>query len=233
MQIRHQTFDDKRTLEIAHNKLGHALMDAKDFAGAAAEFSQAIAVNSKIAGYYDNRRMAYQHLGKFAEAMQDANKAVEMAPAYVFVYRGRASLYSDMGRYKELLADFSSAIAIDRTDGGLYIARGKTFRFSNMDNEAIDDFTTALRIDKDKWVAAYRERALANHSLGRVSLAAEDLEGLPCALAGRRPGSRMARRLGSTGPPGVNRRTEPRASFNHRPAGGVGRRQQRLSRGTF
>src|ERR1700733_138401 len=63
-------------LEIAHNPLGHSLMELGPFSDAAQQFSEVIRLNPNIAGYYDNRRNAYQQLKDFDLAMNDANKAI-------------------------------------------------------------------------------------------------------------------------------------------------------------
>ena len=112
-------------LEIAHNTLGHALMELERFSDAMQQFSEVITLNPKIAGYYDNRQNAYRRLGQFALAMADANKAIELAPTYAFVYRGRANVYNDMGDWQGAISDYNHAIRIDPLDGGLFIDRGK------------------------------------------------------------------------------------------------------------
>ena len=161
-------------LEIAHNKLGHAMMEQGRFSEAVTQFSEVIKLNPKIAGYFDNRRMAYQKSKLFTDAMADANTAVRLAPSYSFVYRGRASIYNDMADYKNAVDDFTRAIQLDTLDGGLFIARGKAFRSAHRLADAVEDFGHALEIDA-KLTGAYRERGLTYKLLGRGDLALTDL----------------------------------------------------------
>jgi tetratricopeptide (TPR) repeat protein len=164
------------SLEIAHNTLGHALIELERFSDAVQQFSEVIKLNQNIAGYYDNRRNAYQQLKDFDLAMNDANKAIQLALTYSFVYRSRAYLFSDIGNFKDGIADYTRAIEISPLDGGLFIDRGKSFRSAKLYDPAIADFSHALEIDTKKWAGAYRERGLTYKQVGRLDLARSDLE---------------------------------------------------------
>ena len=166
---------NRAALEIAHNTLGHALMELEHFSDAVQQFSEVIKLNPKIAGYYDNRQNAYRRLKQFDLAMADANKAIQMAPTYSFVYRGRANVYYDMGHWQDAILDYTHAIQIDPLDGGLFIDRGKILSSAQQYAPAIVDFSHALEIDM-KWVGAYRERGLTYEKMGRFDLARADLE---------------------------------------------------------
>jgi len=75
--------------ELTFGAVTH-FVELNDSARAADDFTALIRLNSRIAGYFDNRLHAYRSLGRLSEALNDANTEVRMRPDQAFVCRSRA-----------------------------------------------------------------------------------------------------------------------------------------------
>ena len=60
--------------------------ELKDYKGAIAEYSKAIALNPKYAIAYYNRGISYNNKGKYDKAIHDYNVALSLNPKYIFAY---------------------------------------------------------------------------------------------------------------------------------------------------
>ncbi len=118
---------NRKILERAFNRRGHAYMARGRFVDAANDFTAVIRMNSKIAGYFDNRQNAYRAMGRLDDALNDANRAVRLAPTYAFAYGGRDNVFADLGRYDLEIDDYTKAISLDSKNGGLFLDRSKLF----------------------------------------------------------------------------------------------------------
>ena len=165
---------DPRVLERAYNRRGLANERSGQFNAAVHDFSAVIALNPKIAGYYDNRMRAYKGSGQLDLALQDSQTAVRMAPGYPFAYHGRGSVFFDQGRYALAIQDFSTALAINAADAPLLVDRGRAWMKTGDGDKAIADFTSAHDIDPN-FMPALRERGLAHLLLGHTAQARSDL----------------------------------------------------------
>lgn len=163
-----------RNLERAYLRRGNAYVELSRFADAVADFTSLIRINSKVAGYYDNRQYALKSMGRLREALDDANMVVRLASNYPFAYRSRGNVYDAMGRYDIAIDDYDKAISLEPHDAGLFIDRGKILEKAGRDREAIADFSHALDIDRNA-IAAFRERGFAYKKLEDVSAALADL----------------------------------------------------------
>ena len=165
---------DPRVLERAYNRRGLANERSGQFNAAVHDFSALIALNPKIAGYYDNRMRAYKGSGQLDLALQDSQTAVRMAPGYPFAYHGRGSVFFDQGRYALAIQDFSTALAINASDAPLLVDRGRAWMKMGDGDKAIADFTSAHDIDPN-FMPALRERGLAHLLLGHTAQGRSDL----------------------------------------------------------
>lgn len=161
-------------LERAYLRRGNAFVELGNHQRAVDDFSALIAINPRIAGYFDNRLQAYRSLGRFADALEDANRSVRMASGEAFAYRSRGLVYADMSRIDLAVSDFNTAISFDSGNAGLYIDRGRLHVRANRLRDAVNDFARALQLD-GRAMDAYRERGLALMRLGDTGGAMADL----------------------------------------------------------
>ena len=165
---------DRAVLERMYNRRGLAFAQLGEHRKAADDFTQAIALNPKLAGYYDNRQSAFKALGLFNEALSDANATIRLSPNLSFGYRSRALLFEAAGRHDQALADLSAAVEFEPRDAGLKFDRGKIQAEVGRFFEAIDSFNQALLINPEG-IDAYRERGLTYEKVGSATSALRDL----------------------------------------------------------
>lgn len=110
------------------NKRGVAKAALKDYVGAYADYSQAIAINPGFYNSYLNRGNLWVYLGDMAKrlgqstqanqhfqlALQDYGAAVRIDPMNSAAYENRAELYSDMGMHAEALQNKATVIQLQR-----------------------------------------------------------------------------------------------------------------------
>ncbi|HEV3028432.1 MAG TPA: tetratricopeptide repeat protein, partial [Planctomycetota bacterium] len=80
---------------------------AKDFEGAIAEYTKAIAVDPKNATAYSYRGNAKASMKDFDGAMEDYSKAIELVPGYTGAYNNRAHLKSLKGDQDGAIEDLT------------------------------------------------------------------------------------------------------------------------------
>jgi S1-C subfamily serine protease len=153
---------------------GNANVELGNFNDAIDDFTRLIAINPRIAGYFDNRLNAYKAIGRYGDALRDANASIQLAPGYAFVYRSRALVYSELGKFGAAIADIDRASAIEPNNSGLLVDRGRVQLKAGRSDAAIDDFTRAIRMDPYQ-MDALRERGLAYLSIGETDRARNDL----------------------------------------------------------
>ena len=103
-----------------HFRRGNRHYDAGEYADAIAEYTQAIALDSKYAAAYNNRGAANNHLGQYAEAIADCTQAITLDPKYATAYNNRGYANNHLGQYAEAIADCTQAITLDSKYAGAY-----------------------------------------------------------------------------------------------------------------
>ena len=161
-------------LERAYNRRGLANQELRHFDEAIQDFTALLAINPKIAGYWDNRQNVFRQMGDTRRALEDANVAMRLAPGHSFVHRSRGFLFDDLGLTNRAIDDFNVAVNIDSRDAGLRVERGRLLAKSNRIQEAIVDFSEALAIDPKRF-AALLERGKAYLRQGNREAALADL----------------------------------------------------------
>lgn len=112
----------------AYNKRGVAKATLKDYAGAFADYSKALAIKPDYYNAYINRGNLWVYLGELAHkrgnqqvanqsaqnALQDFSQAIRINPMFGVAYENRSELYSNLGMHAEAVQDKSKAIQIQR-----------------------------------------------------------------------------------------------------------------------
>ena len=122
------------------------------------------------------RRHCRTSLSAAARAqLDDAAQAIAEDASNPKLRGERACLYNNLDLYPEAIEDAEAALRIDPRYGYGYYVRGWARARSDMREKAIEDFTRAVEFDPSL-AAAYRERARAYRSLGRMDEAKRDRE---------------------------------------------------------
>jgi tetratricopeptide (TPR) repeat protein len=97
----------------AHNLLGIAYFQKKDYRLAAKEYEKATNLNPSYAQAYNNLGSAYFMSGEISSAEDMFKKAISLSPGLVSSYYGLGTLLATQGRVEECSHYFSKAIELD------------------------------------------------------------------------------------------------------------------------
>jgi tetratricopeptide (TPR) repeat protein/S1-C subfamily serine protease len=137
------------------------------------DYTNAIALNPKLAVSYNNRGVAKSDLGRKEEAIQDYTNAIALNSKYTDAYNNRGNAKSDLGRKEEAIQDYTNAIALNSKYAIAYNNRGITKSDLDRKQEAIQDYTSAINLNP-KYTDAYNNRGNAKSDLGRKEEAIQD-----------------------------------------------------------
>lgn len=136
----------------------------QDFAGAIADYTEAIRLKPQYAKAFTNRGLSKALLGDYQGAIVDWNEAIRLNPQYSDAYYNLGVAKTDLGDYQGAAADFTEAIRLNPHSADTYYNRGNA-RYSLQDNQgAIADFTEAIRLNPQHANACYN-RGNARYSL--------------------------------------------------------------------
>lgn len=165
---------DPRMQQRLFLRRGNAFMELERYAEAITDFTSLLRVAPKVAGYYDNRQMAYRYLGMFNEAMSDANNAIQLAPDHPFVYRSRGLTFEAMKQYEAAIRDFDRALSFDVRNVVLQVERARIKAKAGRVREAISELSRIIETET-KIASALKERGMAYWAVGDFSAAKKDL----------------------------------------------------------
>jgi tetratricopeptide (TPR) repeat protein len=138
-----------------------------DYGRAIADFDAAIRLKPDIAGYYLERALALDAMGKLDEALSHD-------PTLVQAHFGRAVALEATGQRDLSVVSISNAMRLDRNMvGALFMQRAYEFKAARRHDEAISAFGKAIDIKAD-WPLAYCGRAATFDDQGKAENAIAD-----------------------------------------------------------
>lgn len=177
---------------LAYYNHGIYLVGKKQFAGAVANFTEALRRDSLFLQAYENRGVARYYLNDPAGAIVDYDKALKINPDDYSTYGRRGWAKYQLQQYSESISDFDIAIEGKRDNAGYYVIRGQA-KFKIQDyNGAIQDFDRVVKswnATRDHKRKALFWRAMVKIDLGQKENACNDFS------ASYRLGHEMAREL--------------------------------------
>jgi tetratricopeptide (TPR) repeat protein len=154
---------------------GLAALEAKNYAQAISEFTEALRHDGQSARAYGGRAQAHAALGHSERALRDAGEAIRLDPKLATAYEARASALIAQHERERAIADCSEAIRLDPGVAAAHETRGFAYRENGEHAQAIADYTEAIRLDPQR-IGAYTGRARAHRSRGEKVKANADLE---------------------------------------------------------
>ena len=152
---------------ISNSYLGYAYTQNGQWEKAIEAFTQAINLDPKHLGIYNNRGNAYAKKGEYDKAIEDHNKAIELDPKYALAYYNRGNDYVNKGEYDKAIEDFNKAIELDPKYALAYSNRGHAYADKGEYDKAIEDFNKAIELDP-KYALAYNNRGLVYADKRRI-----------------------------------------------------------------
>jgi tetratricopeptide (TPR) repeat protein len=123
--------------------------------------NQAIALDPKFVGAYNNRGFAYDAKHEYDKAIADFTQAIVLDPKDASLYCARAGSYHSKGEYDKAIADYTQAISLDPNYSTAYHNRGFVYNDKGEYGKAIADFTQAFALNpKDDEANRMREEAI-------------------------------------------------------------------------
>ena len=181
---------------------GITLADRGEFAGAIADFTEALRLNPNLSGVYTMRGRAY--VASIANivsidagfaglttggirtgitdgertrtrdlAVADFNQAIRLDPKNSTAVRERGRLYMELGDLDRAFADYNEAIRLNPNDDRAYTNRGNIYQSRGNYDQAIADHTRAIQIAPN-FALAYFNRGVAYSSKGDYDRAIAD-----------------------------------------------------------
>jgi len=125
----------------------------KDYAGSAAEFTKALAIDPESPESYFSRGRAYLQLGKNNEAIADYTKVIQLkgtsetvAANLPLVYHNRGLSYGLIAKYPLAIADLTKAIQLRPDYASAYKVRGLIYKKMGNLRAAKADIASAERL---------------------------------------------------------------------------------------
>lgn len=140
---------------------GDTKFAAKDYAGAAADYTSAVQLNSDSITGYLKRAQCNVLLKKYDKAITDYDKAFKIKQDTIQILYLRGLAYHAAANYKLAFNDFSSVIKKDPNNYDAFMQRGAACEGMENLKSASYDYSEAIRI-KPKDGLAYYKRGLAN-----------------------------------------------------------------------
>jgi tetratricopeptide (TPR) repeat protein len=136
----------RMTRVLSDLERARALLTAGDYRGAAAAYTQIIAVTPNDSRAYEGRGQARNALKDFPGAIQDLNRALVLNPNSAVAFNLRGFARATSGDPKEALEDYSRAIELDPRHVAALRNRGDLRRTSGDDQGAMLDYNQALKL---------------------------------------------------------------------------------------
>ena len=128
-------------------KKGDVHLKVGEFDQAIEAYTQAIALNPKLADAFRNRGLAYYNKGEFDRAIQDYDQAIALNPKLADAFNNRGLAYYNKGEFDRAIQDFDKAIELNPNFAIAFYNRGLAYRSIGKEQEAIKDFQKANQLD--------------------------------------------------------------------------------------
>ncbi|MEE9258282.1 MAG: tetratricopeptide repeat protein, partial [Nitrospinaceae bacterium] len=134
-------------LALAHTKLGDFFRSDGQFKKAEAEYRQALAINPKDSGSYNNLGLVYMDSGRAQEAETAFKNALRIDPKHAKSHNNLGLLYMESGRTQEAASAFQAALKIQPRFTGAHNNFGLLHQKNGNLEEAEAEYQLALKAD--------------------------------------------------------------------------------------
>ncbi len=157
----------------SHFARGAFLATQGNYEGAVVAFTEAIRADPEDGEPYLYRSISHRQLGRFREALSDAERAVQLDPDELECYRARAHSFFELADFEKTIADCDRILRQAPNEAEIYHLRGLAQAAGGDYDRAVNDYGKAIR-HMPQVVAFYKDRATALERLGRLQEASRD-----------------------------------------------------------
>ena len=147
----------------------------QEYENAIKHYTESIKSKPDYTATYNNRGLAYFHIGDYNRAIEDYDKAIEIQPDFVNAYNGRGTVYGIKGELDNAITDFDKAIELKPDYVDAYNNRGNAYYKKGELDNAITDFDKAIELKPD-YVKAYYNRGNTYYKKGELDNAITDFD---------------------------------------------------------
>jgi protein O-mannosyl-transferase len=142
---------------MAHNNLGHLLLQRGEWDSAISHFKSALKIRSRNAVTHynlgralmeNNLANALARKGLLDEAVSHYEESVRLRPDYGDPYFNLGSVLFQQGRIDDAIAQWHKALAAQPNDAGFHTALGNAFLKKGLQKDAIAEYEHAARISR-------------------------------------------------------------------------------------
>jgi len=139
-----------------------------DFRGAVADYTAALAEDSRDVGAYLGRASARGLAGDYAGAIADDTKAIALDPKNAVAFTNRGNARTSKGDLAGAASDYTRALHLNPHDVRALLNRGNIKNLQKRYRDAIADYSAAIGLEPGNAAAFYdragAERALADNN---------------------------------------------------------------------
>jgi len=131
-------------------QIGFAYLFTKKYEDAKIHFTDAIAIDPKIADYYNARGLADAYLGNVSDAINEFTTAIEKDPKFAQAYLNRGSAYSSIGDTDNSIQDLKVAESLDTKNPEINYQLGRLYSLKKDYESSIKHYNIAKSKGLDK-----------------------------------------------------------------------------------
>lgn len=148
----------------------------KDLDGALEDFNEAIRLDPKNVGAYNDRGYIRVEMGDNDEAMADYGEAIRLDSKCYPAYHNRGLLRKNLGFHEKALKDLNKAVKLNsKTPQATLLHRGHVKELLEDFDGAMADYDKVIHLDKNNR-EAYKHRSTLKQKLGDEEGAEKDRE---------------------------------------------------------
>ena len=147
----------------AHNGLGLALLDQKQFEESMVEFRTALKLKPGYVPAHNNLGIALYHLNKFDDAIAEYRTALKLKPDYPPAHLNLGRALAHQNKYDEAIAEYRIALKLKPDYLPAHTNLGLALERRNKSDEALAEYHAALKLNS-KYARSRRYRPLAGPS---------------------------------------------------------------------
>ena len=140
------TSDKELRAELAF-QIGNTQLILRQIDSAITEYSEAIKLDSRFAGAYNNRGAAYAEKGEIDLALIDYDEAIKLNPESANAYANRGDAYRIKNDFDRAIEDCTTAINLDSECPIAFYNRGIAYIEKDEIDMAIKDYNKVIKLE--------------------------------------------------------------------------------------